>query len=216
MRATSLVAQMIKCLPTKRETRVQSLSREDLLEKEAATHSVFLRGKSHRRRNLVGYSPWGSQRVGHDWATSLSLLREARVGPHKKGGWESRKGIRDAVSGSWVVAIEGHRVTQEGRVLLTSPVESREAGKDRLPWGPLSSRWQRVTIPSVARSAREVWRVVPDTFRGHLLQIWQPLRKKNSPWLSGSHQAPLKRDESVNWWLCQKQTCKPRTQGCFQ
>ena len=27
---------------------------------------VFLPGKSHGRRSLVGYSPWGSQRVRHD------------------------------------------------------------------------------------------------------------------------------------------------------
>ena len=28
--------------------------------------SVFLPGKSHGQRNLVGYSPWGGKRVGHD------------------------------------------------------------------------------------------------------------------------------------------------------
>ena len=39
---TSLVAQMVKCLPAMQETRVQSLSREDLLEKEMATHSSIL------------------------------------------------------------------------------------------------------------------------------------------------------------------------------
>ena len=27
-----------------------------------ATHSVFLLGKFHGQRSLVGYSPWGSQR----------------------------------------------------------------------------------------------------------------------------------------------------------
>ena len=42
-----------------RETRVHSLGREDPLEKEMATHSSILAGKSHRWRNLVGYSPWG-------------------------------------------------------------------------------------------------------------------------------------------------------------
>ena len=31
---------------------------------------VFLPGKSHGWRSLVGYSPW-SHKVGHDWATSL-------------------------------------------------------------------------------------------------------------------------------------------------
>ena len=29
---------------------------------------------SHGGRSLVGYSPWGSQRVGHDWATSLHFI----------------------------------------------------------------------------------------------------------------------------------------------
>ena len=39
---TSLVAQTVKCLPTMQETWVQSLSQEDLLEKEMATHSSIL------------------------------------------------------------------------------------------------------------------------------------------------------------------------------
>ena len=35
---TSLVAQMVKPLPTMRETWIRSLGREDPLEKEMATH----------------------------------------------------------------------------------------------------------------------------------------------------------------------------------
>ena len=42
---TSLVAQRIKHLPAMCETRVQSLGREDLLEKETATHSSILAWK---------------------------------------------------------------------------------------------------------------------------------------------------------------------------
>ena len=42
------------------ETWVQSLDWEDPLEKEMATHS-------HQLQSM------GSQRVGHDWATSLSI-----------------------------------------------------------------------------------------------------------------------------------------------
>ena len=34
---------------------------------------VFLPGKSHGQRNLVGYSPWGRKRVIHDLATKPSL-----------------------------------------------------------------------------------------------------------------------------------------------
>ena len=39
---TSLVAQMVKHLPTMWETRVRSLGQEDPLEKEMATHSSIL------------------------------------------------------------------------------------------------------------------------------------------------------------------------------
>ena len=42
---TSLVAQMVKCLPPMQETRVQSLGWEDLPEKEMATHSSILAWK---------------------------------------------------------------------------------------------------------------------------------------------------------------------------
>ena len=55
---TSLVAQMVKCLSTIRETRVQNLTYEDPLEKEMAIHSSTLPGKSHGLRSLVGYSLW--------------------------------------------------------------------------------------------------------------------------------------------------------------
>ena len=35
---------------------------------------VLLPGKSHGQRSLVGCSPWGLWRVGHDWETSPSLF----------------------------------------------------------------------------------------------------------------------------------------------
>ena len=54
----SLVAQMVKNLPSMQETWLQSLGQEDPVEKEMATTAVFLPGQSHGQRNLVGYSPW--------------------------------------------------------------------------------------------------------------------------------------------------------------
>ena len=42
---TSLVAQMVKCLSTMRETQVQSLGWEDPLEKEMAIHSSTIAWK---------------------------------------------------------------------------------------------------------------------------------------------------------------------------
>ena len=41
----SLVAQLVKNLPAMQETQVQSLGREDHLEKEMATHSSILAWK---------------------------------------------------------------------------------------------------------------------------------------------------------------------------
>ena len=52
---------MIKKPPTTQETRVQPLGREGPLEKEMATHSRILAGKSHGQRSLVG-GPWGSEK----------------------------------------------------------------------------------------------------------------------------------------------------------
>ena len=41
------------------ETQVQALDREDPLEDEMAPTPVFLPGKSHGQKSLLGYSPWG-------------------------------------------------------------------------------------------------------------------------------------------------------------
>ena len=62
----SLVAQMVKCLPAMRETQVQSLSQEDPLEKEMATHSSTLAWKSPWMEEPGGLQSMELQRVGHD------------------------------------------------------------------------------------------------------------------------------------------------------
>ena len=64
----SLGAQLVKNPPAKRETQVQSLGWGDPLEKRTATHSSILAWRI----------PWtvqstGLQRIGHDWATFISL-----------------------------------------------------------------------------------------------------------------------------------------------
>ena len=63
---TSLVAQMVKRLPTMWETWVQSLGWEDLLEKEMATHSCILAWKIPWMEEPDRLQSMGSQRVGHD------------------------------------------------------------------------------------------------------------------------------------------------------
>ena len=66
-----LMAQMVKHLPAMRETGVQSLIREYLLEKEMATHSNTLAWKFPWMED-PGKLVHEGLRVGHDRATSLS------------------------------------------------------------------------------------------------------------------------------------------------
>ena len=69
----SLVAQRLKLLPAMWETWVWSLGREDPLEKEMATHSSTLAWRIPWTEEPGRLQSTGLQRVGHDWATSLSL-----------------------------------------------------------------------------------------------------------------------------------------------
>ena len=62
----SLVAHMVKRLPTMRETQVQSLGQEDLLEKEMATHSSSLAWRIPWREEPGRLQSIGSQRVRRD------------------------------------------------------------------------------------------------------------------------------------------------------
>ena len=62
----SLVAQMVKCLPAMRETRVQSLGWEDPLEKEVSTHYSTLAWKIPWTEKPGRLQSMGSQRVGRD------------------------------------------------------------------------------------------------------------------------------------------------------
>ena len=61
---TSLVAQMVKCLPTIRETQVRSLGQEDPLEKEMATRSSTLAWKIPWMEKSGGLQSMGLQTAG--------------------------------------------------------------------------------------------------------------------------------------------------------
>ena len=60
------MAQMVKRLPTVRETQVRFLGQEDSLEKEMATHSSTLAWKIPWKEEPGKLQSMGSQRVGHD------------------------------------------------------------------------------------------------------------------------------------------------------
>ena len=67
------MAHRIKRLPVMQETQVQSLGWEDSLEKEIATHSSILAWRIPWTEEPGRLQSTGSQRVGHDSATSLMI-----------------------------------------------------------------------------------------------------------------------------------------------
>ena len=58
--------QTAKHLPTMRETQIQPVGGEDLLEKEMATHSSILAWRIPQTEEPGGLQSMGSKRVGHD------------------------------------------------------------------------------------------------------------------------------------------------------
>ena len=62
----SLVAQMVKRLPTMPKTQVQSLGQEDPLEKAMATYSSILAWKIPWMEEPGRLQSMGLLRVGHD------------------------------------------------------------------------------------------------------------------------------------------------------
>ena len=69
------VAQAIKNLPAMQKTQVQSLGREDPLEKGMATHSSILAWRIPWTEEPGGLQSLGSKRVGHNWATDTFTLK---------------------------------------------------------------------------------------------------------------------------------------------
>ena len=57
------IAQMVKNLPARQETWVQSLGQEDPWRRKWQSTAVFLPGESHGQRSLAGYSPWGHKEL---------------------------------------------------------------------------------------------------------------------------------------------------------
>ena len=62
----SLVAQTVKNPPAMQETQVQSLGREDPLEKEMATHSSILAWRIPWTEESGRLQSMGSQRISQD------------------------------------------------------------------------------------------------------------------------------------------------------
>ena len=66
----SLVAQLVKNLPSMNVTQVQSLGQEDPLEEGMATHCSILAWRTPWTGKHDGLQSMGLQRNGHDWVTN--------------------------------------------------------------------------------------------------------------------------------------------------
>ena len=64
---TVLGNEVLKNPLVKQETQVQSPESGGSSEKEMATHSLILPGKSNGQRSLLGYSPWGQKESDRTW-----------------------------------------------------------------------------------------------------------------------------------------------------
>ena len=60
--------------PAMRETWVQFLGQRNPLDREMATHSSILAWRIPWMEEPDGLQSTGSQRVGHDWETSLHIM----------------------------------------------------------------------------------------------------------------------------------------------
>ena len=75
-RVASLVAQLVKNLPTMQEIRVQFLGQEDPLEKEMATYSSILAWRIPWTEEPGRLQSTGSQKSRHDLATKQQQRKD--------------------------------------------------------------------------------------------------------------------------------------------
>ena len=73
------MALIVENQPLMQETWVQSLDKEDPLEREWLPTPVFLPGEFHGQRRLAGYSPWGHKEL--DTTEQLTNTFQAREQP---------------------------------------------------------------------------------------------------------------------------------------
>ena len=92
----SMVAQMVRNLPTMWETRVRSLGWEDPLEKGVATCSSILAWRISWTGSLVGCSPWGCK--------ELDLTEQPPHMVFSELSW----GLNEVMS-MWLPSRSGHR-----------------------------------------------------------------------------------------------------------
>ena len=142
---TSLVAQLVKNLPTMQETRVQSLGQEDPLEKEMSTHSSIFAWRIPCTEEPGGLQSMESQRVRHDWATNTFFLSPSFWSPiHPPPNslyqyllhWEKKKKKNHATTADlrkiiWLIK-EGRRFSTQSQVVKSRVLREKNRAESSL------------------------------------------------------------------------------------
>ena len=157
---------MVKRLSTMWETQVRSLGWEDPLEKEMAIHSSTIAWKIPKTEEPGRLQSMGSQRVGHDWATSCSSFII--------GDWNAKGGSQETpgVTGKFGLGIQN----EAGQKLIEFCKENSLVIANRLfqqykrrlytwtwPDGQTKSDWLYSLLPKIEKFY---------TFRKHMTWTW--------------------------------------------
>ena len=82
-------------MPAMQETQVQSLGWEDPLSRKQQLTPIFLPGKFHGKRSLLGYSPWACKES--DMTDRLNTHTQAKECLESKGARIDKQGFSPAV-----------------------------------------------------------------------------------------------------------------------
>ena len=159
----SLVVQMVKNLPTVRETWVQSLGREDSPKKGMATHSSILPGEFHGRRSLEGYSPRDrkeldmTEQLNDKWRQAIFYLhlgladsQRERGTENGAGAWEKRWSVENWLTHSKAGLIQG----LSGPITTPKWHDACGKGHDTFPYSEAGSVHARTNCKLSAKGSK--------------------------------------------------------------
>ena len=132
---------MVKNLPAVQETQVQSLGRENLMDKGMATHPSILAWRFPWTEESGGLQSIGSQTFRHDWVTSNLYLTSSPVQTRNSGLWRSLSFLSTYILSSKFSAFSAHQPLQ----IALLPI------KKRLFYAPVCSYGK--TFPSFVYSS---------------------------------------------------------------
>ena len=148
------MAQRLKHLPGMQETWVWSLGQEDCLEKEMATHSSTLAWKIPWTKEPGRLQSMGSQRIRHDWVTSLHFTTASEKGlPQWLSGKESACSAGDTGDADLIPGSE-----RERRKWQSSPVflpKKSHGQRSLVSYSPWSHKESDVTEHTAQHTASE-------------------------------------------------------------